>query len=166
MNWRTSSLCAQATKPTAWKDEDQVERWCEQFAAAFLVPWAAAEDLLTQRYGWKRGQKITDLSRASYLANKLHVSLRAAALRLVNKGVAGWSLYQAIPPVVDGKAKGGPATGGRRRPQIRVDEYGVRATRTFLEGVRRDVITHGDALRYLDVADTEVAELEALTSAS
>lgn len=163
---RTSSLCAQATKPTAWRGGDQVERWCEQFAAAFLVPWAAAEELLAQRYSWKRGQRITDLARASYLGRKLHVSLRAATLRLVNKGVADWSLYQAIPPVVDGKPRGGPATGGRRRPQIRVDEYGVRATRTFLDGVRRDVITRDDALRYLDVADTEVAELEALTSAS
>lgn len=162
---RTSSMCALAP-PKAWRHAgDEVERWCEQFAAAFLAPWAVVAQLLATRYAWKHGERFRDLGPATFVANKLHISLRASVLRLVSRGVASWSLYEAIPPYVDRKRKGGPSTGGRRRPQIRVDEFGVRATRTFLEGVRREAITRDDALRYLDVADTELPELEALTAA-
>ena len=162
---RTNSMCAQAPAK-AWKEGDQIERWCEQFAAAFLVPWATAESLLAQKFSWKRGAQIDGLGPASHIAKKLHVSLRAAVLRLIDRNVAAWALYQQIPPLADQKSGGGAAAGGRRRPQIRVDEYGVRSTRAFLDAVRRDVITRDDALRYLDVADTEVEELEALTSAA
>ncbi len=161
---RTNSMCAQPHRPRAWDEGDRIERWCEGFAAAFLLPWPAVETLLANKFGWK-GEPIKNLDRPSYVARKLHVSLRAAVLRLVDRGVSTWSLYQAIPPSWDGKRKGGPATGGRRRPQLRVDQYGARATRTFLDAVRKDLITRDDALRYLDVADSEIEELEALTTA-
>lgn len=163
---RTSSICAKGTS-RPWTDGDQVERWCEEFAAALLLPWRAVEQRLTQRFGWKPGSKITDLGYASYIANQFKVSLRAAVLRLVNKDVAGWNLYRAIPPLSDTKAKGGPPAeeGQGRRPQRRLQQYGVRTVRTFLRGVRSDAITRDDALRYLDVADTDIDELETLTAA-
>jgi Zn-dependent peptidase ImmA (M78 family) len=162
---RTSSMCAQPAAATPPRGSgDPVERWCERFAAAFLAPWAAVDRLLVDRYEWTPGEPIEDLRVASYVAKKLRISLRAAVLRLINHGVAGWALYKKIPPAADAKRGGGPATGGRHRPQIRADEYGMRTLRTFLEGVRRDAITRDDALRYLDVADTQVAELEAAAS--
>jgi Zn-dependent peptidase ImmA (M78 family) len=161
---RTSSMCAQPSAAVASGSGDPVERWCERFAAAFLAPWPAVKCLLIDRYHWRPGDAIENLSTASYVANKLHISLRAAVLRLINHGVAPWALYKKIPPASDAKRGGGPPSGGRHRPQIRADEYGVRTLRTFLEGVRRDAITRDDALRYLDVADTEVAELETAAS--
>ncbi len=161
---RTSSMCAQPSRPKSLARGDQVERWCEQFAAAFLAPWDAVRRLLHRRYDWRPGQRIENLAHARYVANKLHISLRATVLRLIDNGIASWELYQAIPPAADVKQAGG-AAGGRRRPQIRIDEYGVRTARTFLEAVSRDAITRDDALRYLDVADTEFNDLENLTRA-
>ena len=161
---RTNSMCTQPAK--AWKEADEVERWCERFAAAFLLPWDAAESLLARKFAWKRGAQIDGLGPASHLAKKLHVSLRAAVMRLIDREAAAWPLYRQIPPVADKKRGGGDAAGGRRRPQIRVEEYGIRATRVFLDAVRQDVITRDDALRYLDVADAEVEMLETLTSAA
>ena len=161
---RTSSLCAKEL-PHSAQGGDRVERWCEEFAAAFLMPWTAVEVCLRERFAWRLGAPTT-LDHARYLANRFHVSLPAAVLRLVSKDAAGWGLFRAIPPATDRKPGGGPpGEGGRRRPQKRLDEFGVRATSTFLRGVRSDAITRDDALRYLDVADSEIEELEALAAA-
>jgi hypothetical protein len=124
---------------------------------------------LTHRFEWTPGTKITDLSYASYVANQFKVSLRASVLRLISKDAASWNLYRAIPPLSDKKTKGGgpPAEEGQgRRPQRRLQQYGVRTARTFLRGVRKEAISRDDALRYLDVADSDIDELESLTATS
>lgn len=158
---RTSSLCAKG-KPRAWTDGDQVERWCEEFAAALLLPWRAVEQVLTKRFGWRPGRAITDLSQASYVANHFKVSLRASVLRFVSKEVASWNLYRSIPPLSDTSKGGGPPAeeGQGRRPERRLQQYGTRTAHTFLRGVRSDAISRDDALRYLDVADGDIDELE------
>jgi len=164
---RTSSLCAKGTS-RAWTDGDKVERWCEEFAAALLLPWRAVEQVLMKRYPtWRPGRTITDLGYASYIAHQFKVSLRAAVLRLVSKDLASWNLYRAIPPLSDTKTKSGgpPAEEGQgRRPERRLQQYGFRTARTFLRGVRSDAISRDDALRYLNVADTDIDELETLTA--
>jgi Zn-dependent peptidase ImmA (M78 family) len=160
---RTSSMCGQPTY-AATNAGDPIERWCERFAAAVLAPAAAVKKLLARRYNWRPGDKIEKLTMAAYVANKLHISLRASALHLIQHGYAGWSLYKQIPPALDVK-RGGGSGGGRHRPQIRADEYGARTLRTFLEGARRDAIGRDDLLRYLDVADSEVPDLETAIAA-
>jgi Zn-dependent peptidase ImmA (M78 family) len=162
---RTSSLCEKSTAMS--KDADKVERWCEQFSAAFLLPWRAVAQQLTERYGWSRGD-TAGLEQARYIANKFRVSLPAAVLRLISRGAADWGLFKAIPKHTDDKPKGGPPAeeGMNTRPDRRLREYGARATRTFLRGIERDVITRDDALRYLDVADSDIEKLRTLTSAA
>lgn len=166
---RTSSLCAKGTSK-AWTDGDKIERWCEEFAAAALLPWPAVEQRLSHRYpDWRPGRQITDLQRAAYVATQFKVSLRASVLRLIDKGVASWNLYRIIPPLSDKQVKSGgpPAEEGQgRRPERRVGQYGVRTASTFLRGVRREVISRDDAIRYLDIADSEIDELEAFTVAA
>ncbi len=161
---RTSSLCAKDW-PRSAKDGDRTERWCEEFAAAFLLPWPAVEQRLSDRFHWRPGATIASLDAARYVANQFHVSLPAAVLRLVLKEVAGWGLFRSIPAHAERKPRGGPpGEGGRRRPQRRLDEFGAQTARTFLRGMQRDVITRDDALRYLDVADRDLEELQALST--
>lgn len=161
---RTSSICAKSTSMT--KDGDKIERWAEEFSAAFLLPWRAVTQQMDERYGWKPGTRI-GLEQARYISNKFHVSLPASVLRFVGKGAASWDLFRSIPKYVDNKPKGGPPAeeGTNTRPDRRLREFGVRATRTFLRGIERDIISRDDALRYLDVADSDIEKLETLTSA-
>jgi Zn-dependent peptidase ImmA (M78 family) len=131
---------------------DSIERWCEEFAAALLIP----RDAL---FGVGR---VTRLATLSDLARRLKVSLRATAIRLIELGKASWSLYDDIPPTSDSKRKGGGGT-GRTRREIREDEFGSRTTEIFVSAVRREVITESQALDYLDIPSSE---FERLTAAS
>ena len=144
---RTSSACGGAPAPadrmrSMW---DPTERWCEQFAAAVLLPAAAVRDTLGAHVG-----AVTDLAVVRRLARRFRVSLSAAVLRLIELRLAGWPLWDALPDTVDDKPSGGGGGKGRNRTEIREDQIGRRATRTFRDAVAADVLSETQALSYLD----------------
>ncbi len=155
---RTSSSCLGHVSARIRSGEDHVERWCERFAAAFLAPWNAIEDLAARRFGWQRGAEIRNLVLPRKLANAFHISLRAMTLRLIDHGVASWDLYKQIPDYVDDKSGGGGGE-GRTRLQIRKDEYGGQTTRAMVRGLEREIVGRTDVLSYLDVTDTDLDSL-------
>ena len=136
---------------------DPTERWCEQLSASVLLP-AGAIDQLLRKIGSTGG--VRDLNVARAVARKARISLRAATLRLIEVGVAGWDLYDAIPPVTDEKPKaGGGGGGGRNRFTIKEDEFGPRATRVFVDAVRQDLLSRSQAVEYLDIPDAAFDDL-------
>lgn len=158
---RTSSACVEGGGSRLAAASDPAERWCESFAASVLVPVEPLTKLLHAEAGWKAGQRIGDLEVPKLVARRFKVSLRAAALRLIQAGFAGWDLYQRIPPFVDGKAPGGgPGKEPRTRGRIHRERYGQRATSVFVRAIRADVLTRGDVLGYLDVSDQDLEQLE------
>ena len=154
---RTDSICLEGTAPKG----DRVERWCERFAAAVLLPWDMVQSLLTTR-GWSPGHEVSDLDDVSWLANKLSVSLRATALRLIEHKAADWSLYHSIPPTSDEKRPGGGG-GGRPRPQVRLDEYGLRTAQVLVRAMQEDIVSRTDVLGFLDVANSDLPTIQAIT---
>lgn len=137
---RTDSACALAGVSVG-DAEDRAERWCEEFAAAVIIP----DDVLSEL------PKVADVKGLARASAEFKVSLRAMALRLIGAGKATWSLYRSIPGGADAKQRGGAGGGGRNRREIREDELGHRGTRIFVEAVRRDVISESQALAYLDI---------------
>lgn len=159
---RTNSMCAAdafvVTDALVVNPGDKFERWCESFAAEFLLPWHAVSQFIS-----RSAIGAIDLSAARKVASAFKVSLRATVLRFIDQGIAGWELYNQIPKTADFKGGGGGGT-GRKRPQIRFDEYGRNTAITFARGVERDAIDLDDALSYLAVSDHEYGELVALAS--
>ena len=151
---RTNSICVETTRPK--RDGSDLERWCERVAAAALMPADAVRALVD-------GAKSIGIATAKRVAAHFRVSLRAAALRLINLQLAGWPLFRSIPASADGKAAAGGGA-GRDRPRKRFDEYGRRATFTFVRAVKQDVISASEAMRYLDVGDRDLDELEKLAA--
>ncbi|HEY4239263.1 MAG TPA: XRE family transcriptional regulator [Kofleriaceae bacterium] len=149
---RTNSVCADETRSSSADAASDLERWCEQVAAAALMP---ASDIRTRVQGAARA----DLGLVKRIATEFCVSLRAAALRLIDLGFATWALFRALPVSSDAKRDGGGGGGGRTRAKVRVDEYGPRTIRTFLRGVQREVIGVSDAMRYLDISDQDFSAL-------
>ena len=153
---RTNSVCVEHGDGRGRTDD--LERWCEQVAAAALMPEPSVRTFV-------RELGSINVAAAAKLAAQYRVSLRAATLRLIGLQLAGWALYRSLPPTADAKpGGGGGGGGGRNRPQKRLDEYGHRTVRTFLRAVQRDVITIADAMRYLDLGDQNLFELEKLAA--
>ena len=142
---------------------DPIERWCEQFSASVLLPAHAIEKLL-QKLG--STGRVCDLDMASTVARRARISLRAATLRLIEVGAASWNLSDEIPPVSDKKPPGGGGGGGRSRLAIKEDEFGPRATRVFVEAVRRDLLSRSQAVEYLDIPDAAFDDLAGLASSA
>lgn len=145
---RTDSACAAA--PIVSRAGDSTERWCEEFAATLLLPAQALSHV----------GRVGNMTELVAVARRLRVSLRAAAIRLIELGKATWSLYESIPPVSDEKRKGGGGA-GRNRGEIREDEFGHRTTELFVSAVDRDIISRSQALDYLDIPSSEFERLTA-----
>lgn len=157
---RTDSACLEVG---TWSALDPAERWCERFSAAFLMPWASMLRALRE-LGWEPGRRISEIRIAQRLANRFKVSVRAATLRLMEKGVAAADLYGRIPPLTDRKRRGGAAGSGRTRRQIREDEYGARTIALLHSAVQHDIIDRAEVLSYLNIpaADFEPPKISVL----
>lgn len=159
---RTSSICADHAGARHSSTDADIERWCERVGAAALMPKEAVLIAL-RAFGFSAREEIDDIEIPRKLSVRFRVSLRAAALRLINLGRSSWSLYQSLPPASDAKSQmaGGE---GRSRPVIRVDEYGQRTAQLFLHGLNQELINASDVMHYLNVSYPELAELDTLVS--
>lgn len=155
---RSSSICLDRAGSHFARSDDNEERWCDQFAAALLLPRAEVARYLQSRFGWSPGDKITRLAVSSALAASFRVSWRAATIRLIEMNAATWDLYNTIPEASEEK-RGGGGGGGRVRREIREDQYGRRTVEVFVRALEKDVIGPVDALDYLDVTAAGLSEL-------
>jgi len=149
---RTNSACLEAVP--SGSPTDPIERWCETYAAAVLLPWNNVQQVLAEEMDWTPGTKVRSLSSVSRLARRFRVSLRAAALSLIKHDAANWDLYRILPRASD-KPRGGGGM-GRTRREARLDQFGHRTFDTLLAGVQRDVLSPHDLASYLDIADVDV----------
>lgn len=160
---RTSSVCLERSGPKLSRPTDPAERWCEEFAAAALLPWSDVAELLKKRFNWRSGDKVETLNVPRAIASAFKVSWRAATIRLIESDAATWGLYSAIPPHADRKKRGGgPDDGGRDRGEIRRDQYGRKALRLFFRGLDQRVLGRSDLLDYLDVPDSALDRLQGI----
>jgi Zn-dependent peptidase ImmA (M78 family) len=147
---RTDSVCSSYGKARS-SLADPAERWCESFAAAFLLPWAHVSKYLETNRGWREGRLVTDLDDARAVARRFKVSLRASVLRLIDHEAATWDLYREIPPITDDKPQTGGGGKGRARERRQEDKYGRRTRNWFVSAVSQDVMSKTDALSLMDV---------------
>ncbi|WP_368071354.1 ImmA/IrrE family metallo-endopeptidase [Nitriliruptor sp.] len=151
-----------------YTDGGKHERWCDRVAAAVLLPQGAVLGQLAL-LGTERDATIEDLQLAREVAKRFRTSLRAAALRLVDLGLAPGSLYGAVEKVARGgdrqKRSGGPP-GGRPAAVQRLGELGPRTAQVLLDGLDRNRLTERDARNLLRLDGQELDELRHLTRAS
>ena len=146
---RTNSLCIEATgsDPTA----DPIERWCEMFAASFLMPRAKVEEL-------KEQSPYSDAIRtATWLSNKLHVSRKAALLRLVDLKSAHWRDFRELEARYERKNTGGSPNPEetRTRDVVRKHTYG-KCLSTVCDAHQANLVSEADIRTYLRVYPEEL----------
>ena len=132
------------------------ERWCEEFAASFLLPRSTFSSWVKQLNA--RG-RIEDFELVRRLANRFKVSLRAVALRLINLEYADFSLYEEVDERADFKTKGGGGR-GETRPQRRLRQWGRTYPRLLLGAERDGLLSRQDVLEYLNLPNTQLHVLQ------
>ncbi len=151
---RTSSACLEGGRGKKFSaPTDPAERWCERLAAAILLPWNEVRAFVPQ------GGNVRDLSIPKIIASRFKVSLRAATLRLIERGAADWSLYSEIPAYADDKRPGGGGK-GRTRGEAKENQWGDRTVNLFVTALDRDVVNRADVLDYLDVTNADLDRLQ------
>lgn len=146
---RTSSSCFEATSsnPTT----DPTERWCEKFAASFLMPKQTFEDLTDH------SPYSNSIQTATWLSNKLCVSRKAALLRMVETGYAEWRDFRELDSRSEYKSGGGRPTNDelRTRDVIRSHTYG-RCLSTVKTAFQAKIVSEADIRTFLRMLPDEL----------
>jgi Zn-dependent peptidase ImmA (M78 family) len=144
-------------------DESDEERWCNEFAAAFLVPAASLRDYMDSK-GWTFVQPSEIKERVRLVANRYHVSWQAAAIRLRQLGFANQALVDEAFTFAPDDDAGFNANGGRRTPEIRFDQYGTTFTRAILGLRAANRLSEFDTRQQLHVNRDQLSELRVWVS--
>ncbi|MET8256476.1 XRE family transcriptional regulator [Micromonospora sp. NPDC005205] len=142
------------------KPNDATERWCDEFASAFLLPRRHLESYVRLRIGKGRTRiEDDDLDAIRLISNRFKASYQCVALRLIKLGWANWKLYELVrkpgTEVDQGFSREAQTT-----PIIRLREYGSTYARAVLTARQRGLLSETDTRKYLDVNGDQLRSLE------
>lgn len=120
------------------------EAWCNQFAAAFLLPQAELATYM-EKYLKKDFIQNDDLDAVRRIAGYFYCSYFSVAIRLKQLGLANAGLVEAVSGDYVEPEEKGFVPGGQTRAQKRLSAYGSGLARLF-----------GQALEYTAVSEIEV----------
>ncbi|MGW4208340.1 ImmA/IrrE family metallo-endopeptidase [Lentzea sp. NPDC004789] len=138
------------------------ERWCDRFAAAFLMPaddlWWYVKSVLRLSYV---GPK--DIDSIGKLSEHYKVSYLSVALRLWALNLADFALYEYVRAEgwkkEDGSAWG---RGGQTTPVVRLRQYGTLYPKLLLDCYRSGIVSEIDVRKHLEVNGSQLKELVSL----
>lgn len=133
--------------------ESAMERWCERFAAAFLLPREDLRARIVARFGLD--VTVRRLDQVRRLATDFNVSLAATAIRLEDLGW-GRELFAQIPQTSDHKPRGGGPGTDTGRAAVRAREFGEGYISLLMAGEKAGALGRQDLLRYLDVSEGQL----------
>jgi Zn-dependent peptidase ImmA (M78 family) len=145
-------------------ENTQEERWCNRFAADFLLPRQDVHRYFALK-NWSRVDEDSWAEQIRLTSNYFHASWQAVAIRLRDMRLADQSVVDKVFANVGGEYAGEAGwapPGTRTRPYVRLEEYGSTYTRAILELRDAARLTDVDARRHLDVNGIELKSLQAL----
>ncbi len=160
---RVGGLCDLEDKGlTIQGDRERLERYCNEVAAAILLP----RDKLFHNHRVASGSITTRWSDDDIrdLARQFGVSREALLLRLVSLNRASWALYYSLKPRYQRayeedrpRSSNTHFFGGNQR---KIRDYGRRYTTGVLNAYSREDITALDAADFLDTTISNLSKLE------
>lgn len=139
------------------------ERWCDSFAAAFLLPDSEVRSYFATKK-WHDVQVHELDTKVRLVAQRFRSSWTSAAIRLRDLGLAGQAVVDEVfsrnydMAELPGFARGG----GRRTPAIRLDEFGETYARAVLSLNASERLSEYDTQKYLNVDRKQLNELKLL----
>jgi Zn-dependent peptidase ImmA (M78 family) len=132
-----------------------LERWCESFAAAYLMPASVVQAVAESPVGGR-------FELAEHLAAALNVSIRAAALRLAELDlVDADGFYREVNQraVIWDRDKGFARGRAQNRVERRLSEMGSGVLAPFLAAYDEGRVNELDIRRYLGIGGSDFQEL-------
>ncbi|MFI5035940.1 MAG: ImmA/IrrE family metallo-endopeptidase [Acidimicrobiales bacterium] len=159
---RSDSACFNFMSPS--RRDSRLERWCEEFAAALLLP-ASAVRRVASRYLNAEGL-VDDVGAVRSIANRFKTSTRAASIRLQELGLAENSLYGRVDREMASYDwnSGGGGGGGQPRTEKRLGQVGLRTLSTLFDAAARGRLNERDVASHLRLSVGEVADLKSMVS--
>lgn len=147
----SSSACIGFAAPA--RRADRIERWCERFAGALLLPEKSVRAFLESHHPHHDEPGLDEVRAVS---REFHVSARAAAIRIIDLGLARAGLYAAVDthwkPLERIERRGGRAP---KTPKRRLSQVGRRVAVGISNAVAKGSVSRLDALRYLRLTTGE-----------
>lgn len=146
------------------EEDRSTERWCERFAASFLIPEQVLIQVASSR-GITEKHPASEPTVVRKVARRFRVSGRAMAIRLTDLGLGTRDLYSKFAAWSNRRdwSKGGGG-GGETRIEKRRRELGHATIHTILEALEAGRLNLRDATDYLSLSSNEVDELAALSA--
>lgn len=144
--------------------DNRVERFCNQFAAAFLIPKDALVRTIAETMGQIQTPYEFSDSDVKRFATMFRVSNRATALRLEETGLAPEGFYRRRTSAWDVPAER-PIITESQQPspvRIRIKKMGRLHMSTILRAVKRDALNSFDASQLIGLNPSVFPKIEAL----
>ena len=159
----TPGICLPRLDISPQKREVEVERWCNRFAGAFLVPDSGARPVLQTEEPELKGQALYDA--VEDVARQFKVSEAVALWRLRDLGLISKQPFQTGMQRLLARAKQTKKRGGPVAPAKKcVAENGAFFTSLVIEAKGRGLVTYSDVSDYLDVRLKHLPEIESSLS--
>jgi Zn-dependent peptidase ImmA (M78 family) len=144
-----------------------VERFCNRFAGALLVPLEALERM-DEAKSIANLQRLPSDSDLAQLRSRFKVSSQVLWYRIHDAGLISDESYRALWAVWANREPPPPSTGGPAmdRPERSLNTNGRRFVSMIMEAEDRGLISFADALDYLRVKERELPKLIELASAA
>lgn len=134
--------------------DSAIERSCESFAGAFLMPRSDLERHVRVTLG---DRPVASTGEVARIARHFKTSLRATALRLqrIDRAVAG--LYDTVDREADFKGEG--FSRDNTGAAIRLREWGDSYAGLLFDAERRGLLGRTDLLEYFNLPDSQVRDI-------
>ena len=160
---RTDAACQSFVLPG--RHDGDVERWCEQFAASFLLPEDGLRTVAA-RYDVSSNAPTAQPDTARLIAGRFFVSARATAIRLQEIGLAEPTLYSAVASQFAERDwsdfSGGGSGRGQSASAKRVGQLGTRLPNLLLSAADRGRLTTRDLADFLNLTTGKLDDLRGL----
>lgn len=160
---RTDAACQSFVLPGA--HDASAERWCEQFAASFLLPTAGLRSVAA-KYEITSVTPTGDPDKARLIGNRFSVSARATAIRLENLGLGVKGLYAAVAKQMShldwADSTSGGGGGGQPASQRRLGQLGSRIPATLIAAAARGKMNTRDLADHLHLKTGQLEDLKGL----
>jgi Zn-dependent peptidase ImmA (M78 family)/transcriptional regulator with XRE-family HTH domain len=135
------------------------ERWCDEFAAAFLMP---GEHLARYVFSKIKSGRVADddLDTVRLISNRYKASYQCVVLRLITLGLATWKLYALVRNPELEFERPFPSKEVQNTPVIRLREYGTTYARAVLAARDRGYLSETDARKYLNVNGEQLRSIQ------